>query len=80
MNQISDIERIIGRINSGKVTPKEINPLCISLEQIPIIKSLLDDSKQKKLISFNKFFKNTNHEEVCLSAFILIKTHDSCYS
>ncbi len=60
LNQISDIERIIGRINSGKVTPKEINALCISLEQIPIIKSLLDDSKQKKLISFNKFFKNTN--------------------
>ena len=42
------------------MTPKEINALCISLEQIPIIKSLLDDSKQKKLISFNKFFKNTN--------------------
>ena len=62
LNQISDIERIIGRINSGKVTPKEINALCISLEQIPIIKSLLDDSKQKKLISFNKFFKNTNKD------------------
>ena len=30
LNQISDIERIIGRINSGKVTPKEINALCIS--------------------------------------------------
>ena len=60
LNQISHIERIIGRINSGKVTPKEINALCISLEQIPIIKSLLDDSKQKKLISFNKSFKNTN--------------------
>ena len=60
LNQISDIERIIGKINNGKVTPKEINALCISLEQIPIIKSLLDNSKQQKLISFNKLFKNTN--------------------
>ena len=34
LNQVSDVERIIGRINSGKVTPKEINGLRISLEPV----------------------------------------------
>jgi len=60
LNQVSDVERIIGRINSGKVTPKEINGLRISLEQIPFIKSILENSKQNKLVLFNKLFKNTN--------------------
>ena len=60
LNQVSDVERIIGRINSGKVTPKEINGFRISLEQIPFIKSILENSKQNKLVLFNKLFKNTN--------------------
>ena len=60
LKQISDIERIIGKINNGKVTPKEINGLCISLEKIPDIKSTLKRSKNKKLVFFNKSFKNTD--------------------
>ena len=60
MKQISDIERTIGKINNGKVTPKEINGLCISLEKIPDIKSTLKRSKNKKLVFFNKSFKNTD--------------------
>ncbi len=60
LKQISDIERILGKINNGKVTPKEINGLCISLEKIPDIKSTLKRSKNKKLVFFNKSFKNTD--------------------
>ena len=60
LKQISDIERIIGKINNGKVTPKEINGLCISLEKIPDIKSTLKRSNNKKLVFFNKSFKNTD--------------------
>ena len=37
LKNVSDIERIVGRINNGKVTPKEINGLRLSLEQIPEI-------------------------------------------
>ncbi len=60
LKQISDIERILGKINNGKVTPKEINGLCISLEQIPEIQSVLKRSNNKKLVFFNKSFKNTD--------------------
>ena len=60
LKQISDIERILGKINNGKVTPKETNGLCISLEKIPDIKSTLKRSKNKKLAFFNKSFKNTD--------------------
>ena len=60
LKQISDIERILGKINNGKVTPKEINRLCISLEQIPEIQSDLKRSNNKKLVFFNKSFKNTD--------------------
>jgi len=60
LKKISDIERILGKINNGKVTPKEINGLCISLERIPEIKSALKSSKNKKLVFFNKSFKNTD--------------------
>ncbi|MEC7799521.1 MAG: DNA mismatch repair protein MutS [Candidatus Neomarinimicrobiota bacterium] len=60
LKQISDIERILGKINNGKVTPKEINELCISLEQIPEIQSALKRSNNKKLVFFNKSFKNTD--------------------
>ena len=60
LKKISDIERILGKINNGKVTPKEINGLCISLEQIPDIQSALKRSNNKKLVFFNKSFKNTD--------------------
>ncbi|MFQ6611769.1 MAG: DNA mismatch repair protein MutS [Fidelibacterota bacterium] len=46
--RISDIERILGKINRGKVTPKEINGLSTSLEIIPEIIHLVRDSKLEK--------------------------------
>lgn len=60
LKQISDIERIVGRVNSGKVSPKEINGLRLSLEQIPEVKAVLDRSKDKSLKAFNKRFAHTD--------------------
>ena len=60
MKLISDIERIVGKINNGKVTPKEINGLRFSLEQIPEVKSVLKQSDNKYLKEFTNRFANTD--------------------
>ena len=60
MKLISDIERILGKINNGKVTPKEINGLRFSLEQIPEVKSVLKQSNNKYLKEFTNCFANTD--------------------
>ena len=60
MKLISDIERILGKINNGKVTPKEINGLRFSLEQIPEVKSVLKQSNNKYLKEFTNRFANTD--------------------
>ena len=60
MKLISDIERIVGKINNGKVTPKEINGLRFSLEQIPEVKSVLKQSDNKYLKEFTNSFANTD--------------------
>ncbi len=60
LKQISDIERIVGRVNNGKVSPKEINSLRLSLEQIPEVKSVLSTAGQKALKSFIKRFTNSD--------------------
>ena len=60
MKLISDIERILGKINNGKATPKEINGLRFSLEQIPEVKSVLKQSNNKYLKEFTNRFANTD--------------------
>ena len=60
LKHISDIERILGRVNNGKVSPKEINGLKLSLEQIPVVKSVLKGSGDKSLKAFIKRFSDTN--------------------
>ncbi len=59
LKQISDIERIVGRVNNGKVSPKEVNGLRLSLEQIPEVKFVLKQSDNKSLKSFVKRFAGT---------------------
>ena len=49
LKEVSDIERILGRINNHKVSPKEINGLRLSIEQIPKIKTIFIESSQKAL-------------------------------
>ena len=60
LDEVSDIERILGRINNHKVSPKEINGLRFSLEQIPKIKTIFIQSSQKALNLFSKKFSNIN--------------------
>ena len=60
LKQTSDIERIVGRVNNGKVSPKEINGLRLSLEQIPEVKSVLKGSGKKVLKALVKRFGDTD--------------------
>ena len=60
LKEISDIERIVGRLNNGKISPKEINGLRLSLEQIPKVKTVLNNSGDKYLKLFNKRFVDTD--------------------
>ena len=60
LKEVSDIERILGRINTNKVSPKEINGLRFSLEQIPKMKTFFIKSTQKPLNKFSKEFLNIN--------------------
>ena len=60
LNEVSDIERILGRINNNKVSPKEINGLRFSLQQIPKIKNIFIQSSQKALKLLSKEFSNIN--------------------
>jgi len=60
LKEVSDIERILGRINNHKVSPKEINGLRFSIEQIPKIKTIFIQSSQKALNQFSKEFLNIN--------------------
>ena len=60
LKNVSDIERIVGRVNNGKVTPKEINGLRLSLEQIPEIIGALKKTGDTHLKAFTKRFGNTD--------------------
>ena len=60
LKNISDIERILGRVNNGKITPKEINGLRYSLAQIPELISVLKNSNDKHLKTFTKNFVDTD--------------------
>ena len=60
LKEISDIERIVGRVNNGKISPREMNGLRLSLEQIPKVKTVLKKIGDKYLKSFNKRFVDTD--------------------
>ena len=60
LKNISDIERILGRVNNGKITPKEINGLHYSLVQIPELISVLKNSNDTHLKNFIQNFVDTD--------------------
>jgi len=60
LKNISDIERILGRVNNGKITPKEINGLHYSLAQIPELITALKNSNDKHLKTFIQNFVDTD--------------------
>lgn len=45
LKEIRDLERLIGRLNFGTATPRELNALRSSLDQSPIINETLADAK-----------------------------------
>lgn len=51
LKSINDLERITARIVYGTATPKELRTLCCSIDVLPQIKQLLNQSKSKMLKS-----------------------------
>ncbi len=65
LKSLSDIERILGKINKAKATPKDINGLRFSLDLIPEVKSLLDETGNPKLKTLANQFNPTG--QICKS-------------
>ncbi len=59
LERISDIQRIIGKINQNKATPRDIIALSNSLEKIPIIKKSLLKNGNKYLSQLTNQFCDT---------------------
>ena len=53
IKEISDIERMTGRIASGSANARDLIALKQSLEQLPKLKNILKDAKSKKLKAIN---------------------------
>lgn len=49
LKRISDVERIIGKVALGKVTPREVHQLKESLSRIPDIKALFEEEESPSL-------------------------------
>jgi DNA mismatch repair protein MutS len=49
LKEISDLERLIGKLNLATITPRELRALASSLSQIPKISHALSDSKSSLL-------------------------------
>ena len=45
MKEVSDLERLVGRLNLGTATPRDLNALKASIEQGPLINQALSDAK-----------------------------------
>lgn len=59
LKQLIDIERVIGKINRGKVTPKEIIALADGLSRIPSISKLLTKTRITALKKISSSFTDT---------------------
>ncbi len=49
LSEVADLERLIGRINMGTVTPRDMAALRRSLEQVPTIRQALSDAEASLL-------------------------------
>ena len=61
LKSISDIDRIIGKVNRRKATPKEILALENSLNLIPVIKKQLNKIRNAVLKNIGNDFADTKH-------------------
>ncbi|MCS6874630.1 MAG: DNA mismatch repair protein MutS [Pyrinomonadaceae bacterium] len=51
LSKISDLERLVGKLNLGTITPRELRSLALSLREIPNLVKTLSDA-QSPLISY----------------------------
>jgi DNA mismatch repair protein MutS len=49
LKEVSDLERLTGRINLSSVTPRDLNAIMRSLNQVPPIRQLLSDAQSSLL-------------------------------
>lgn len=49
LGEVSDIERLVGRISSRRAGPRDVASLAVSLRQLPLIRSLLEESGDRTL-------------------------------
>ena len=49
LKEISDLERLAGRINLGSATPRDLNAILCSLNQVPAIRELLSGAQSSLL-------------------------------
>ncbi len=49
LKEVSDLERLIGRINLSSATPRDLNAIRRSLDQVPAIREVLSDAKASLL-------------------------------
>ncbi len=57
LKEIGDIERLISKVCTGRVNPREILSIKYSLKKIPLIKQLLDQSEKPSLSRINEHLK-----------------------
>jgi len=60
LNEIGDLERIISRVCTGRVTPREMILLKDSLKKIPLLKQLLDVASSQTLQLINDKLNEIN--------------------
>lgn len=53
LSEIGDLERLISKVCTGRVNPREIVSLKTSLKKIPLIKQLLDQSSVETITAIN---------------------------
>ncbi|HUE81734.1 MAG TPA: DNA mismatch repair protein MutS [Pyrinomonadaceae bacterium] len=49
LKEVSDLERLAGRVNLGSATPRDLNAILRSLEQTPVIRQVLADAPSSLL-------------------------------
>jgi DNA mismatch repair protein MutS len=54
LKEVADLERLVGRLNLGSATPRDLNALKCSLDQVPPIRELLTNAQSSLLQVLNE--------------------------
>ena len=60
LKNVSDIQRILGRLNKAKASPKDLYALAKTLEKIPYWQTSFRSKRNKILLDFSKSFLDTS--------------------